>query len=472
MNDQEQSVTPITSEQPALDKPTQPAVVIPIQQPNVGNVNTTSKNPKKNKTPWLIPAIIGGFFLVIGGGAYGYMGIYMHMPQNIWKSAVRNTGNALTAYIDTPQASQGGGNINGTLSVTAPAPIDASLTGAYDEKNATYSLDAGALGVRINADIRSITADKATSPDIYIKVDGLKSLSSLLGAISKNNNLLNEVGSNWYFIDRTLTAQVYKQTGGEPLSAQSLNKDTQEIAKKVNVVFRDYIFTTNQDKSVVVVKESLGKEDFKGRQAQKYAAQVRKQQLKDMVGALNNALKDTKAKELVVYNTSTALEQQLEYDQLAKKIDSFSDDKLVAEVWVDTGLRYIRNVRVALPTNNDSSTDTLDFTLDYTGGDAIPLSITLTLKDKTNDVRATLGVTLHRNNANLEVGFDVDGTTSNQKIKGSLKIAIEPTNNAIKVTKPEGAKNILELAGGVLGVNTQDSAPTSGTIPNLLKSLF
>lgn len=441
-----------------------------LQKPNPAAATATAPVTKKRRSKWLMPVIIIGALLVIGGGAYGYMGVYMQTPQNVWKSALRNTGDSLTAYVNTTQKSYSGGKINGTFTMTSPTTADGSVTGAFDAKNAVLSMNAGALGVRATAELRSIITDPATSPDVYIKLGGLKTISGLMGSSSPYTSLLNQLDDTWYFVDHTLTAQAATKVGTAPESAEQLQKDIQTIATKVNVVFQDYIFTTDQNKAVIVVKESLGKEDFKGRKSQKYIAQVRKHQLKDMVVVLKDTLKETRAKEWVVGTSGKTFEEQANFEQLIKEIDALSEDKLTAEVWVDSGLKYIRNVRITAPNQKDNATSTVDFMMDYIGGESVPLTVTSTVKDTKNNGSVQLGVTLHKNSSNAEFNLVVAGSSNGQRIDATLKVAVEPTNDPVAVAKPDGAKNIMGLLGGVLGANTDKNTADDAHANDLLQS--
>jgi len=383
-------------EQPNIQEPVVPQ---PIAPQAVVNPPVTKKPMPK----WLIPGcIVDADLLVIGGGAYGYMGVYMQTPENLWKQSVKNTGKGFSDFVNQPMPAQTGAKVSGSFKLSSPLIADGTINGAYDEKNTQLTASIGASGIRANVEVRGIAAENTTTQDIFVKVEGLSSLSGLLGPeVSGVGELLTGIEGKWYFLDHTLldeaTASLKKEDAKTP-TTQDLQKDVQELSKKFAGILNERLFTTDDKKAVVVVKEQLAKEDFKGRKSQHLIVQVRKDQLREMAIALKDATKNTKVEELLIGDSKKTLEEALDFDSLLKQIDAGNYDNATADVWLDTSLKYVRNVRInAIDADTKKTTGSIDFMLDYSGKDELPLSITITNNDSAaNNGTITLGMNINK----------------------------------------------------------------------------
>ncbi len=435
-------------------------------------VTANTPESKKGRAKWLLPIIIVGTIVAMAASTYGYMGVYLQSPQNLWSQALKNTGEAINDYATGPKQTYSGAKISGTYNVISPTAVDGTITAAFDGKSTSATITANAMGIMANLEVLSITKQPASSPDIYLKLSGVKGAATLLG-----NNKLAEVVSKldgqWYYIDHTLTANLTKNLPNTANDPQQLQANVQDAAKKVSTVLQDRLFNSDSKKAVLVTAKTLGKEDFKGRKTQKYQAQLRKTQLKDMVTELQSALKDSKLSNSIfgdINDANKQQENQNKLDKILKQIEALPEEKLTAEVWVDTGLKYIRNVRIALPGNNASTATMLDIMVDYTGGDTMPIIVTQTNSDAKNNSTTTLGVTANKSNSAVELSFAQKGNTGGQNMDFSSKIKVDPSNDSVNAAVPAGAKNIMELSGGVLGANTQD--PSAGQQGSFLDQLM
>jgi hypothetical protein len=81
----------------------------PVVQPVAASTATSAPKTKKPMPKWLLPVIIvAGSLLVLGGGAYGYLGVYMQTPENLWKQSVKNTGKGFADFVNQPMPTQTG----------------------------------------------------------------------------------------------------------------------------------------------------------------------------------------------------------------------------------------------------------------------------------------------------------------------------------------------------------------------------
>ena len=454
---------PVTASQPAPETfnatpiPNSPSdATPPTPSVPVGSVGTSTKKGTKSK--WFLPAIVGGV-LVLGGGAYAYFGVYTQSATYIWKQSLKNTSRGLKDYAATPTTQKKGAKVTGSFKLSSPVGADGTMQASTDGKNSVMTLDAGLSGVRVNLELRAITNASAKNPDLYLKVDGLKSFVGLLGAnAAQLGPVVDSVNGKWFSADHTLFDQAVSGVSGglttTSLSAEAIQNDLNDLAQKVANVLGDKLFTDDSNKAVVVIKDKLGKEDFKGRKTEHLRVQVRKQQLHDLVVALKDAVKDSKAKELLTSSDKTkTFEQEINFDSLLKQIDAANYDKAVAEVWLDTGLKYVRNVRIPVMDSKDSTkvAGSVDFMLDYKGGDEIPLKITLTSKSNVSEGTVNLGITLNKKAETVKLDLAINETMDKQKIQATGQMTITGSDDTIKVDKPAGATNIMELIGSFFG---------------------
>jgi hypothetical protein len=305
-------------------------------------------------------------------------------------------------------------------------------------------------------ELRALTADGQTNPDIYLKVDGLTPIAALLGGeASEIGDVVKTVENKWFMVDHSLLDQITAdQTSDEktPSNAE-LQKEIQDSAKKMAVVFNDYLFTTDDVKAVVTLKEKLEKEDFKGRKSQHVKVQVRKDQLKAFLKELRGTVKGTYLEKqfLAGYEagaTGTGAKAPT-LEELLDELDKVSFDNAVADVWIDTSLKYIRNVRITGNDKENGSMTSVDFMLDYKGGDEFPLSITLSGKDSSGEGSVSLGMLLNQKTSDVKFTIGVDGTFEKQKITFNADLSVKGSDEAVSVEKPASATNIMELLGGL-----------------------
>ena len=457
-------IQPDEVESPMLE-PQEPTLITPTQttpqeQPqvnpnpiatNVGPQPVESSKPRFSKSKWFLPAMLAGF-LVLGGGAAAYLTVFKKSPESAWKSALANTANGIEKYIENSYNSdQKGFKIEGNFKVSSPIAVDGSVEGQWQESNGVMKANVGASGARINTELRTI-GDPGATPDLYLKVDGLEGVDDLIASFggpaqSGYSELLGSINDQWFFIDHTLIDQ-YTATAESTTQSAITEEDAKEVTNKVMVVLKDRMFSTQEDKAVFTIAETMGKEDFEGTSSFKMRVQVDKENLKEFVTALKDSIKDTKAEELLkAGNPDATLEEVLEFDDLLKSIESTDLSKATADVWVEANGGFIRNVRI-YPEEGSKDTNYLDFGMNYKGGDIFPFQIKATIEDESMKGTTTFSLDVNQSNGDTELSFGVDLTSDGAPIKAEGKLSIKGSSDEVKVEKPENTKNIFELLGG------------------------
>lgn len=407
---------------------------------------------KSAKPKWFIPALLAAV-LVLGGGAAAYVTVFQKSPETLWKSALTNTANGLDEYLDVATAkADAGTEIKGTFKATSPTAADGSLDAKWKSGKGLVSLDVGAAGTRLNAELRAITVAEAKTPDIYLNVDGLDALAGVLGPLAGEDiaSQLATANGSWYVIDHTLLDQ-YAANVNSGGTETSLNlEDIQNISDKMMVVLRDRLFSTEPDKAVFTIAEKIGNEDFEGTASYKMRVSVNKANFKNFVAALKDAAKETKLAEIMKSNDETkTFEEAISYDELLAQIDKANFDDMQADVWIESGGRYVRNVRF-YPKSDKKETNYLDFGLNYKGGDVLPLLIKATVDDDGTTGTVSVGIDANKVDSSANTIIVVDIKSNDQSIKLDATMKLSRFSDNIDVTKPDGAKSIYELIGGLM----------------------
>lgn len=467
------SITPPTSQQsvtpnPELNTPAEPLIAIaPQSSPDVsqGPLSPVTKR-KSGLTAVMIAAVVT--FVLLGAGAAAYVGVILpNKPDRVWHTALLNTATGYDKLIDysITQKDVKGVSFNGSYKFTGNVVADGTLKGSTYQGNTIITSDIGASGVRVNFESRALTASGQKNPDIYVKVRGVKGLSGLLGpSYDSLAPTINAVDNQWFVVDHTLLDQVEASAlkKRQSLSSRPLltSEDVTAIARAVGEVNRQYLWTDDQDKSVLVVQKSLGKISKDGRATYHFQTGVNKAHLKTYVAALKDKLKTTPVTKLLAGKN---LEDAINYSDLLKSIDKINESDH-AEVWVDAKTKLIRTVRFSNPKNTNSH---LDVGLNYNGGDSFPfvvnlagdkgetVNMALTLNTKTNVVDTTVDI-----ESKPPKTLDSDRRTSEQ-LSGKVRLTFAPLSRSVTIEKPTGAKSLIEILGPLLGGFGGGSAGTS-----------
>lgn len=435
--EQAQEAAPVTSQSESVYAP---------QPLSGGAVVPTAKKRSKALLP-----IVFAAFLVLGGSAAAYVTVYQRSPEKIWSRALSNTASGLETILESGTTQQQKGvKMVGTLDVKSPVVIDGEMKGAWLDNNGSFVADVNTSGVRMNVELRTIAVEGAQSPDIYMKVDGLTQVSSLLeGALGPEaDSLIGSINEQWFYVDHTLLDQ-YLQSADEEAAITLSEEDLRQLSDKLMVVMRDRMFASDE-KAVFTLSEKIGKETFEGADTYKVKVAVNKENFKALVIELKDAIKGTKLEELLkASDPEKSLEELLDFDQLLEQLDKADFSKATAEAWIEANGGYIRNVRVY--PEQDNATNYIDFGLNYTGGDSFPLSIKLTMDDESTKGTFSLGMNVNPKTQGLTMTLDADMKLDGEPFKMGAQMSLSGSDEAVAVEEPVDAINILELMGELQG---------------------
>ncbi len=417
--------------------------------------------PGKSKRK--IPAalfIAGLAVLLLGGGAAAYFGVIAtNKPESIWARALDNTNKGYDKLVDYMKETKDTKDysLDGDFKFDAASVVvDGSVKGKVGEKNADVSIDIGAAGSRVNLNMLMNIPDNSTYPDIYVKATGLQGISQLLGGQgSEAGSILAAFENQWYAIDHTLFEQLEKQTAATNTSgaANFTSDDLIAVSESVGKVNAEYLFSDDKDKAVLKLAESVGKESLDGRSAYHFKVGYNKENLKKYVTALKDELKKTKIVELV---PNKDLEKALNFDEMIKGIDELEGNG-TADAWVDMDTKLIRKVRF---TEENKTENYVDLILNYNGGDEYPFLVAFHDIEGSTETNMSVGLNLNTKQDTAEYTLDIKTTGANP-VTGNAKFKLSPSSEKIEFKKPEGAKPLTDLLGGLMGGQLQGGVDQS-----------
>ncbi|MDQ3093865.1 MAG: hypothetical protein M3Q70_01660 [bacterium] len=402
--------------------------------------------PKKQLPKFLVP--LAAALVLLGGGAYAYLGVYKQQPNVVWKDSLSNTASALKSFDNFDQlVSMPGSEFKGSLNVEKPTAATAVFEGKAKDNNSITKGSVSVSGAKVDFDLRTIQVENNDYPDAYFKVTGLNSIAGALGG--EQSEMLAEFEDKWLFADHTLFAQAAQSaTDSESPAAnfELTEEDIRSIRTKYAKVLEDYIFTSDESKSIMKRSGEPSKEDFDGKPSVKYPVELQKENMKAFLTALKDATKETKLKELIAPGDKS-LEEALNFDEMIKSLEEEDLSKIKLEVWADNSRRYIRNVRITPPAD-DNGSGHIDIGLNYNGDDEYPFYIRLDgTDDQNNQMKGALNLTSNRASKEVKLSMNiVTGGTS--AVTAKFDVTIKPSDAEVNVEKPEDATNIAEMLQG------------------------
>lgn len=397
---------------------------------------SSDAQPKKPNNRKKLLILVAALVVLLGASAAAYFLYYIpNKPENMWKAALVNTGKGydqLVAYTDEVQNIKSWTQ-SGNFKVSGGVAADGTFEGTSNGAASSSTTSVSAAGMKIGVDLRTVPTPNST-PDIYFKVSGIQGIGSLFGASDPQlEEALNGINNQWYVVDHSLFDQ-FKSSANQDFNISS--KDVNELLNKVGKTSKEYVFTDDAEKSVVVMKEMIGKEKRDGRSVYHYKVGVNKERLKPYLKALCNDLRASKIGKIS--------EDSYDCKSAGDNVDKIKDND-TADAWVDTKTKLMHSIRF---TEKDNKANYVEVVQDYTGGDTLPFKLVLSSDENGSITTATIKVTIHKDTHTTQISGDFSDKPKDegQTSSGKFSFKLQPSSDEVKVDKPSGAKTIIELA--------------------------
>jgi len=419
--------------QPVL---TQPASV-PAQGATVGK--------KAGKKKLLLVGVFLSLFL-LGGSAAAYVQFVHNSPQKIWDRAMGSMVKGVDTLSDLVrrEPSMTGQIIEGSFSVSSPVFADGKFSSKSSGLNSSSEFEIGVAGVRLRADVLTISEDESTAPDLYLRAEGLSAIESLLGlaGLGDLELSLDELDDQWVSVDRTLL--------GELVPADSFDEESaMEFTDSLMSALKETMLSSDQDSAVLQIKSAIGKEDFEGTPAYKYEAEINKDNLLKLIERVEGVFTESTYTKDLFRSMDVGLSDVTDmFDSIGESADKIDSDKSTMDVWVESSGKYIRNIRIYDRTQGSSNY--VDIGIPYSGeGDMIPVTVKMVSNEEDARGDIVMGAEMDLGSNGMKVWFnvDVEGTDGGVVAKGELNIS--ELTEELNVQKPEDTIDIYELLGNL-----------------------
>lgn len=467
---------PETPESPAAPAEVAPAVIapadpVPAMTPETPAAPSDSPvvqmgGTKKPKRTMLFVSVIVLVILLLGGG-YAF-GIYLpNKPANVYKSSLKNSAAGIDTLTNYFQKQTGSDFKSvayaGSLKVKSSAvSFDGNVSGKFDKDgNGDLLLNADVLGEKLAVNVRSLKAAGNSSPDIYLRATGIKSILD-----SEGLNGFDSLDGQWLFVDHTIIDSLSTSArqslgqgaGSDAASASTVPSMAQinDAVNAVNKVNKQYLFTTDPQTAVLAGEKFIAKETKDGRSVDHFKVGYNKAHLKAYVAALKTALDGSQLNDWSKKaNDGKSLSEVMDFTSLEDSVNNAKSD-YTFDLWADTKIKLIHAIEFA-----DTKNPNEKFTIsqNYTGGSKYPFSISGTSVDSDGlKSSGTFGFTV--DTATNKYTIDVSGSSSDGS-SGALNLSLTPGSAAVKEVAPSGAKSINDLmsqfsSGDFFGTSSPD----------------
>jgi hypothetical protein len=415
--------------------PMQPQVYSPGPTPSgePGIIIAPAK-PSRRKLFVLVGAAV---VLVAALAAYAFAYYLPNKPENVWRSALDNTSKGYQKLLDYAADDKLSkqyevADLDGTFAYSSDGlETDGTLKVKSDDKNATFSGDLGIGLTRVNFDGVVKDAANSDSPDMYVKVDGIKGLGSLAGIPQ-----LDALDSQWITLDHTFFDSFVADEEGAGFTMPS-KADVVEAAEVVGKVSDKYLFTTNKADAVLDMREYVGTEKLDGKDTKHFKVKANKANLKRYLEELGKELDKTKLNDWAEETFDKPLSKQLNLEDAIKAADDLKGDETF-DAWVNTKTKLLHKVRFTDAKNPKDNY--LDLVLNYDGGNTLPFSLTTHGKDAV----ATLDMSVNMDTNVVKLSADMEDGAEDTASTGSFDFTIKPGSGKVEAEAPEGAISLLE----------------------------
>lgn len=478
----ETAPAPVAPAEPAMLAQPQfspPEQISPPSNPAGGGVHSDTgqpllySEPPKRARRWLKPVLAALVVLAIIAGVYVFAFFLPNTPGNVYSSSMKRTGLALDKLINYGE-NQHPTNYN-SLAVNGNVNVDGkdynfngNLKGNYDKNGNTtthFSMDDKVQGntnqhIQLGLDFLTIKPGGQQSPDVYFKITGI---DSLFGALATGG--LDQYDGKWIVIDHNTIEQYAKQAADQGGSDSSIKLPTQaqinDAINQVQAVNKQYIFTANKQRAVLVEKKFEGAEIKYGRSTYHYQMGYNKANLLNYVKAVGKALD---ASQLNTWSKATYhknLSEEMNFQAKENYVKKHAIDDFTFDMWADRHTKLVEAVRFTDPNNID---DSVTFGQMYAGGANYPFRVDFTANDSGDKASGTLKFNYNSQQKKLALDFNTTDDSSGDKTTASGHIDLTPSQQDVKPVAPSGAvplSDVLAQLGFTDGLSSTDAPQSS-----------
>lgn len=433
---------------PAGPVPGQYTGAMPPLSPTVGQPiqPMSALPPKKSRTKKFVIILVAlSVLMILMAVAYVFAIYIPNQPQNVWKTGLNRSGQAINALVNQGTEKQ-------TLEAFKKSEVNATITANVDrdtysgEVNMKYDAAnaAGDLKISTKQDgqadkvftskFLSQFKDSMQFPNVYVQFSGLKSfgLDSYMPALTGYEN-------KWIGIEESYlkTLGISPQEMQDAKDNQITSEEVSEAIRTITNTANQYLLTTDSQKAVFEQRSYVGKEKVNGKTAYHYVVGINKQHAKDFCGAVVESLTQTQLYKK--YNPEGTSEAK---DSLVKSCQESVDqikDSTTFDMWIDAKYKLIYKIRI---TDEEDKSTYVDIGQNYSGGDEVSFFITGHNGKANSDTKFAMAT-----NLKTHVSKAAFTATSQGESSYDVKVTLEakPYSGDINTDKPAGVVPISDV---------------------------
>ncbi len=464
----------VSSAQTEAPTPQSTDVATPVASATESSIVPNGKKPTTKKR-WLLPLSIGVAVLVLLSGAYVF-GMYLpNRPTAVYSKSMSRTADATDVLVKYAQgqatAKYTGASIGGTFSgKLSSVAFDGTLKAQTDGSNTTATFTTDIAGQKLSLETRTIKVSQSEFPDIYAKVSGLDSVSSLLGS-----SLVSSLNNQWIVLDHTLLDSLQSSATGSSATSSTTPTLSQinDAAGKVQAVNREYLFSNNTDKAVFTYGSFVGTETKDGQKVNHYKVSYNKSHLKAYASAIGTALDGSSLNDWAKKQyDGKNISEVVDLSGLQKSIDS-SKSGTTFDMYVNLKTKLVQSFHYAQKQDTGSGVDAITISQLYTGsGTTYPFQIDFSTTGSTDsDMQGTFKLSVDTKANTVHFGGAFNSLVKGDDSRLSLTVDAKPTTAPLTLTAPTGAKSYSDVMTEIMGASGVLGAETNIPNVNILQGL-
>lgn len=424
------------------------------------------KRPSKRGLIWAIIAVV---VAILGASAFAFLYFLPNRPSAVFDSSLSRTGQAVDKLILYSQGNyltdfQSFG-VKGNLTINGKNyNLNSDLTGSYDKTGNTttnLNIDSKIEGntnshLKVGFGLETIKPEGQTYPDVYFKLSGISDLLDQLGASG-----FDKYDGKWIVISHDVIKNYVDSAAGSGTNLKSPEKaQIFDAMNKAQAVSKDYLFTDNRSKSVLVNRQYIGPETKFGRSTYHYKVGFNKAHLLAYVDALQGALNSSSLNDWAKANLKHDLVQQSDVKDAKAAVNKIKDSTTF-DLWADRSTKLIEAVQFVTTDVGTKTVTTLAQT--YDGGDNYPFKMIISNSDSqsSDDLEMNLNINALSHEAKLD--FTFNNNKNGDKTTASGGFTVSPSSDKVNPTKPANAEpfeNVLQDLGFNVDGSVNDNNPT------------
>jgi hypothetical protein len=372
--------TPSAPAGPAFMQPTPPTPTGPVVSnhdlpggPTPMAPLPTTK-PRKKK---LILAIstVAAVLLLAGGAVFGWY--IPNKPENVFKTGLDHTGQAIDGLIQeaTKQEKlQALATSQLTGSFKANYGSNGKFSGTINSWQSATDSDSGIevaytgadkIERKVNLKVLTEVAKGNQYPDVFFQVTGLQALGA--------DALVPGIGDyegKWIYLSNSYIKSIADKTDSKSSKESVTSADVAALTRDLSATTRDYVFTADTEKGILVNQKFVGKEKVDGIKTNHYVVAINKENMKKYCQVLGDTVAKSAAFKKLIADEGDRVQRMDEFVNSCKDSTDNLDKKDTFDIWVGGKYRTIQRARFV--DENDSKIYT-DIGQHYEGGDVFEL---------------------------------------------------------------------------------------------------